>query len=416
MFRHVSALASGILVAQVIMLASSPVLTRLYGPESFAAFALFTAFIGSFSPGICGRYEIAQAVVESREERNLLFVLSIWLAGGLSLLLLIVLALFRAPLLSYFNAESLGFTALSFPIGLALFGVLLALRYFLNSEKKYGVIGKMSVAQAIGTTIAAMALAFVFDGGAGLILSTVLGYLFAVAFVVRRASGLLPTSDRMLGRAHLQVAVKYRQFPIFNASTSILNGITLSLPIFFLARDYPEAILGYYALMMRVAVAPIGFISTAVAQVHLRRIAEMVHRAEPALGYLFKSTGLLTAIILVPSLIFIIAAPPIFEFAFGAEWREAGILLQILMPALAVRFVVSTLSGVFSGTFNNKLGAMWKVGSFLATFTIFYMYSGTLEVRDMFILMMQTDIALYLIYYAFIVYAVKYPGTSNLDR
>lgn len=409
MFRNVGALASGVFLAQIITLATTPLLTRLYGPQSFAVLALFMAFIGAISPGICGRYEIAQVVVKSRRERNLLFALTIWISWIVSLALFVFLLLFREAVTSYFNAELLGATVLFFPVGLALFATVLSLRFYANSEKRYGVIAQMSVIQALFVALAAVIFALNGEQGIWLIYATALGYLVGVLYLVVKMQRPLAQVRFFPTRRHWWIAKKYRQFPIYNATSSILDGVTLSMPVFFLMRDYPGEVVGFYSLLLKVATAPIGFISSAVAQVYLRQIAEMTHRGEPMLGYLLRTTALLGGIMLFPSLIFMVAAPQLFAWGFGTEWREAGILLQILMPALAIKFVVSTLSGVFSSTGYNKLGAGWKIGAFITTFGAFYLYSGNLDVPSFFTLMVVIDLCLYTIHYALIVYAIRFP-------
>ena len=413
MLRDVSALASGVLLAQIITLASTPLLTRLYGPESFAIFALFTAFIGSFSPGICGRYEIAQVVVKSKQERDILFALAILVSWSLSFSMLVALLFFGDVILEHFGAEILGDRVLVFPIGMAAFGTVSALRYYANSETKFGLIGKMYVVQAIVAGPAAVLLAVFGEYGIFLIYATVMGYLLGAVYIFFRLHKSLSKIRFLPSRLHRRMAIKYWQFPVYNASSSILDGITLSMPIFFLMRDYPDAVVGYYSLLLKVAAAPIGFISLAVAQVHLRRIAEMVHMAEPALCYLWKTTLVLVGIIGVFGLILVIWGPLIFALVFGEEWREAGSLLQILMPALVVKFVVSTLSGVFSGTGNNKLGAVWRLGAFITTLTAFHFFSGALDVRQFFLLMVSVDLFLYAIHYLLIVYAVRFPRKAS---
>src|SRR6185437_1728409 len=113
------------------------------------------------------------------------------------------------------------------------------------------------------------------------------------------------------------------------------------------------------------------FISRAVAQVHLRRIADIVHSGGDGVAYLSKITLALVALVAGPTLILMSVAPPLFAFVFGKQWYEAGKLLVILMPALALRFVVSTVSGVFAATGNLHLGALWRVCAFIATLAMF---------------------------------------------
>lgn len=71
--RNVGTLATGTLIAQAIGIAASPILTRLYSPESFATLALFMAIVSSLAPGVSGRYEIAIVVAKNpRDSQSLL--------------------------------------------------------------------------------------------------------------------------------------------------------------------------------------------------------------------------------------------------------------------------------------------------------------------------------------------------------
>ena len=94
---------------------------------------------------------------------------------------------------------------------------------------------------------------------------------------------------------------------------------------------------------------------------------------------------------------------------FGEQWREAGNLLVILLPSLVIKFVVSTLSPVFSSTGNNRLGAMWNVMAFLVTLSMFFVCSGRLELEELFFTIMMLDSALYLFYYVLIWVAITRP-------
>jgi len=45
--------------------------------------------------------------------------------------------------------------------------------------------------------------------------------------------------------------------------------------------------------------------------------------------------------------------------------------MQILIPAMAVKFVASTLSSTLGATQNNHLGMIWKLTSFITSLSVF---------------------------------------------
>jgi O-antigen/teichoic acid export membrane protein len=407
--RHVGILAAGALVAQAITVSASPILSRLYGPGGFGAFALFAAFVSALSPAVCAGYELAVVVAKDKEECRALLPLSIWAAGVTSLLLLLALLSDFRKLQLLLHAASLGLWLLLTPFALFLTGLVAALRSYGNSEKDYKSLGRQSVYQALAGALFGVSLGWYGLKVSGLITALMLSLTFGSGYLVWRQRADLLEVDWRLSRALLRLARRYSAFPRLNATTSLLDGVTLALPVFFLSRFFPEAIVGYYALLTRVAQAPLGFISRAVAQVHLKRVAEIAHSGGDGVAYLRRITLVLTALVAGPTVVLMTLAPPLFAFVFGKQWYVAGKLLVILMPALALRFVVSTVSGVFAATGNLRLGAIWRTGAFVATLAMFAALAPRLDVTHMFVAMTITDLILYGSYYYLIRQAVATP-------
>ena len=64
--RNVSILVSGTIVAQVIAVLASPILSRLYSPEQFGEYAIFITIVGLLSTISSLSYEMA--IVKQKEE------------------------------------------------------------------------------------------------------------------------------------------------------------------------------------------------------------------------------------------------------------------------------------------------------------------------------------------------------------
>lgn len=408
-FRHVSALATGALLAQLIGFAASPILTRLYSPTDYAVLALFGAIVSSISAAACGRYDIAVVVAREDNDTRSLLSLSFWVATLISLFLFISLFMSEDLFRFFFKTELLGGWLLVVPFVLLMGSAGMALRFYANRYKDYSVISRISVYTAVASAALSMGFGLLNFQAQGLLLSTLLTTCFTLTLFVYQYRKDLVKLRFWPDSQLVTIAVRYRQFPVYNASTTLLDSVTLALPVFFIAKYFPEAIVGYYALLTRVATAPLGFISQAVSQVHIRKIAEQIHYGQDPTRYLASLSLILVGIISLPTILLMLTGPQLFAFVFGEAWRVAGELLVILMPALALKFVVSTVSGVFAGTGNNQLAALWKVCAFVGTLGMFWLFADKFDIRGIFYAMLITDLVLYLFYYYLIWYAVKYP-------
>jgi O-antigen/teichoic acid export membrane protein len=406
--RSVAVLGTGTVLAQFITITASPILTRLYSPEDFGLAALFAAIITSITPAICGKYEVAIVVANKVTISRQLLGVAFNVALGVSLLALAAVLLFDRTIIGLLNAERLGRWLLLVPLMLMLTGLLTALKYYSNRINEYGVISNSKILLAIFAVASSLALG-VAGFQAGLLVSTVLATGAVVGWLLYRHRSIPYRRISTWNRRSKLVAKRYRDFPLYNASTGLLDGLTQALPVFFLSSYFTETLVGYYALMLRVAAAPLSFVSAAVSQVNLKKVSDLVHQQQSVRRYLVKVTLLLVAIVSPLAIALILFSPGLFAWIFGEEWREAGSYLQILMPALAFRFVISTVSTTFGATGNNRLGAVWKVVAFLVTFVVLLIAAPRVEVYGIFVIILITDIILYSFYYALAWRAAGHP-------
>ena len=58
-YKNVLTLMSGTLIAQALPFFTSPILSRIYSPENFGVYGLFTSIVGVTAVLATGRYELA---------------------------------------------------------------------------------------------------------------------------------------------------------------------------------------------------------------------------------------------------------------------------------------------------------------------------------------------------------------------
>ena len=73
--KNVVTLMTGTTIAQILPVALTPVLTRLFSPEEFGAFAFFASIISILLVFSSGRYE--QAIVLPKEDKDAINILGL---------------------------------------------------------------------------------------------------------------------------------------------------------------------------------------------------------------------------------------------------------------------------------------------------------------------------------------------------
>lgn len=407
--KSVATLAGGTALAQAIPLLISPILTRLYTPENFGILAVFTAIVSSLSPAVCGKYEVAMVLPKSESQGVDLLGIALWFAFILSTVFFLVVIFFSESILSLIKAQNLNGWIYLTPIFLFLTGLMTAMTYFANRRQDYGIMARSKVVRAFSVALISIVLGMAGFGAAGLIFGVVVGLFLAVGYLFYLYGRQFTQGFLRWNQSKKTLLKNYRDYPLYNASSGLLDGITMSLPIFFLAHYFSETIVGYFALVIRIGNTPLSFISGSVSQVNLKKIVDLVNSKQDIRPYLSKLTGGLFLLVLPPTILFVIFSPALFANLFGGQWREAGHYMQILIPAISVKFIVSTLSSTLGATKNNHLGMIWKLTSFFMSLAVFAWVAPKRNEILFFKAAVIMDIVLYLFYYYLIWKAANQP-------
>ena len=107
-FRSVIVVASGTAMAQLITMAFSPVITRLYGPEAFGVLGTFVAFTHILSPLAGLTYPAAIVLPKEDSEAECLVRLSRNISFFIAIAILILLLFQNNFIIDILNLEGIG--------------------------------------------------------------------------------------------------------------------------------------------------------------------------------------------------------------------------------------------------------------------------------------------------------------------
>nr|WP_246279541.1 oligosaccharide flippase family protein [Psychromicrobium silvestre] len=343
--RHVATLLVGTTAAQALLLLLTPVLSRLYSPQDYGLFSIYSSIVSTLAVVAALRYDMAIMLPDQDADAKVLK------RGATRLILLVCLIAtvvcgIAAPMI----ASAVGDPSLApwlFLIGLSTFTLaeISALTYWLNRKSEYRAIGVNRVLQSGGTAVAQLGLALAKLGGiTGLIIGALLGQTAAWLTLRHKArevrSGLEEsnTSLRKLLR-------RYRRMPLLNGPNVLVDAVRVNGINIMIGIVYSGSLLGQFYMAWRVLQVPLGLINGALAQVFFQKLSV----TERGSMFRFAKASILrsAALGVVPFLIIYFLSPWIFPVVLGAQWGDAGYIAQALVPWLYMSLITSPISTVF---------------------------------------------------------------------
>lgn len=345
--RGVGILAGGTALAQGLAILVSPLLTRLYQPEEFGLFAIYVSILSILAVPASLCYERAIPLPEKDRPAANLLVLSLFINLAFSVLTVIVVWLWHDSIAHLVKAPELASVLFILPLGLLWIGVYQSLNYWVMRKQAYARILKTKWKQSLTMILVQVGSGIINAGTFGLVLGDVAGKAGGTGAL---ALTTWKEDKEVFRRVTLtemrQAASRYRSFPLFSSWSVVLNSIVLQIPILFLTTSHNPAVVGFYALAFRVLGVPLNMISGAVGQVHMAESARLVGQSPEQLENLFWKT-LRTVFMIGTPLVGILAfaAPVLFSFIFGDEWKDAGTYLQIMCPMFLFDFAANSIGG-----------------------------------------------------------------------
>tara|TARA_B110000046_G_C13026363_1_gene414333 strand:- start:4922 stop:6118 length:1197 start_codon:yes stop_codon:yes gene_type:complete len=326
-------------LSQVISILVSPILARLYGPENFGVYTLFTSTVSILVVIATGRFEIA--LLRPKDDETVSGLTQI---GILWLISFIVISLAALGItVNLWSDMSLAHLWYLLPIGILIIGLANLNNYLATRKERFGLIGIGSLIRSIANNGISLFLGYI-EVGIGLIIGFISGHLF---FNIATQIGLKTSFSNRISLIRGKSLVKeYSEFPLINGTSALANIGSNQLPIIIMAFAFNDATIGMYGLIMRVLNAPLLFIGKAVSQVFFGQTAKEVREGKfdsKQIIQLALKLAILITIILLPLFFF---GSEIFSFVFGEEWGDAGQIAGLFVPFYIVRFVYYCLSTI----------------------------------------------------------------------
>lgn len=355
---------------QLLVLATTPIATRLFDEQAFGTLGLFIAFSNILTIG--AHFGLVDAILAAKDEAEadmLLFTAFVSIAVmtvplGFVMYGLIAFDVFGAGDLPLWVAPA---TALQ----IAAVGLVMALQMAAIRQRSYRTLAGSHLALGAARGGGQVGFGLLGLGAFGLTASEIASRI-ATALVLLRLSPSLPRMDRVALRNVGSILVAWRRFMVFRTPATLLGVFKVSFPPLLVGAFFTVEQVGYFTLTTAVLFAPIGLLQKAIGDVFTGNYAaaRQSNRRE-ASRLLWRTAAGLGVIGLLMAAILYLTGPALFALVFGAPWRTSGEVAATLAPALWAMVLAAPLSPVLNVLRRPDL-LMWFNAAVTGVFFVLY--------------------------------------------
>ena len=344
--RGAGLLAGGTALGQAIVLLAMPVVTRLYGPNDFGLLAVYASLLALLVVVITLRYEVSIVLAHSDEDAAQILATCLLVSCAVALSTAGGIAVGGRNIAHWFNTPGIAPYLWLLPISALAAGVYQTFSYWALRKGNYRRLAGTKILQNASMVGTQVGLGAVGAGPLGLIVGDSLrwagGSTALVSVALRRDLSSLRSVRWSRVR---EQARRFWKFPMLSAPSSLANTLGQQLPPLLIAAFYGPQVAGGFYIVQKILAVPVTLLGRAIGDAYISEFGGIV-RASPARAKeTYRQTAvLLLAVGILPTLILIIGGRTLLPFFLGAEWRDAGIYLQIVALMFLAKFVVNPLS------------------------------------------------------------------------
>lgn len=363
-------LTTGNAVAQLLPILVAPVLTRLYEPQAFAVYGLFLAIAGPIAVGACLAYDKAIAIPASDHDASELLWVAVVAAGATALMTLAVVAAAHSSIARVADNTLLSSALIGTPIFVFAVAATQALGTWLVRRGEFGRSAWSRVIHAGGNAVISVLVGLT-GWALGLVMGTLVGaclaLLWAIRLAVRDPDLWPPVALATLKRA----ARRYREVAKYGTAPAVMSAASYGIPLLVCSTVADASTTGQFALARSILALPLGVAGAGVSQSLLNELSVKSSRGQPVLPTVRKTALTLAALALLGMGILAWIGEELFMWAFGARWRPAGAIAEIMALPIGLMFVFSPLSASLLATRSIRTNAGWQVLNFLSRLCLF---------------------------------------------
>lgn len=344
---------SGTLVAQILLISVTPILTRLYTVEDFGNLSVFMSLVSMLAVGSTGKFELAIVLPKKTITSSQLVQGILYINHLLVFLIVLVFLLFFGNIVSLLELEQLSYFIWLVPLSIVIIAFNTIINHWFLRFRKYHVSSIVVLGSALVISLVNLVLGYTQVISNGLVCAYVIAQFFTLGlniYFLRKNNLLESIMVRSKLGDVLDTLKKYINFPKYQLPSEFLFTTAAQITPIIFAFLFTKVVVGHFALALRLVKLPLVILANAINSV-FRNEALDSYRNFGNCELLFLSLlKKLIIVAIIPFTILFFIAPDLFEFVLGDSWREAGTYAQLLVFGLFFELLSLPFRSIFQIT------------------------------------------------------------------
>lgn len=341
--RSVAVVATGTAGAQVVTMAFSPLITRIYGPDAFGVLGTFNAILAVLTPMAALAYPIAIVLPREDGEALGLVRLSIYVSFFFAFLLMATVIVGNEAITASLGVDEIGSFLWLVPIAMLFSSWVQIAQQWLIRKERFRIVARSSVMYSLTVNSAKAGFGWMYPLASTLVFLTTVGHAVHAVFLsmgavnksVSESAGKI-SAERI---PVFRLAKKYSDFSLYRAPQNVINAAAQGMPVLLLASYFGPSAAGFYALAQIVLGLSSGVIGKSVSDVFYPKIVATSHNNVGMASLIIKTTAAMLALGIIPAVVIMVFGPELFGFVFGGEWVTSGEYAKWLVVLYLFNFV-----------------------------------------------------------------------------
>ena len=339
--QNILTMISGVFLGQVIIMLSTPIISRIFLPETIGEYDLIISS-GAIIIVILGLGLMTAIMIPKEDdESNAICYILKYSCMFIGLIIFVLLCLI-SPWFTLFSVKN-GYILKLFFMFLYIFSYMLSQIYYAAANRKglYRALFLNSLTYSIFNVLFSCLLGFLGFGVYGYISGTILGN---IARMIQIRFSVNPFAKKYDLNYMKEVFTKYRHFTKYQMPANLLNSITVQVPLQLIAFYFGGTALGHFSMANKIINLPNTFIATPVNRVYYQTATKMYNNNQDVGTFSFKMIQKNIQLAIIPVILLMLFGEELFSFFLGSNWHTAGIFASTLVLSSLMQFCGSCLS------------------------------------------------------------------------
>lgn len=349
---------------QIAILASAPIVSRLYEPSAVGHFGVVAAIALALGAVAALRFDAAIPLPTAPRDAYSLLYLGVISAVGVGACTELAVYMFNGPMGALLDFPQGSYLLYSTPILVVLIGIFSVLNQLAIRQRHFNVVARRNLFNGVAMAGSQVLGGFLGLGTGGMVLGFGVGQAAGLAGMMKELR--IGSEEALAGRTLKRFRVvggRYRRFPLVLAPSALLNVSGLQIPIVLMAWMFGGEVAGWFGMTQRILAMPMSLIGLAIAQVFLAELSNSAREDGGLARSLFLSASKrLLWVSLAFSSTLMIAGPPLFSCFLGAQWATSGVYARALSISLALQLLASPVSQTLTVYERQFVQLAWDLG------------------------------------------------------